>query len=137
MTGEDLAIAARGLVGSPFRLHGRDPASGLDCVGVIEAAFAKAGMRCRLPNGYRLRARDLPDAAALASALGLERTDGAIAAGDVLLLRPSPCQFHLVLAVSPAAVVHAHAGLRKVVLGPLPDQWSRYGHWRLPPDTRN
>jgi hypothetical protein len=48
------------------------------------------------------------------------------------MLRCSPCQFHFAIAVTAARIVHAHAGLRKVVLGPLPDAWPVVGRWRLP-----
>ena len=37
-TGEALATAAEQLIGIPFRLHGRNPETGLDCVGVVAAA---------------------------------------------------------------------------------------------------
>ena len=55
MTGEDLARAALGLKGAPFRLHGRDPATGLDCIGLFAVAMARAGRPVALPNGYALR----------------------------------------------------------------------------------
>ncbi len=35
----DLAAAALNLIGTPFRLHGRDPATGLDCVGLVAEAM--------------------------------------------------------------------------------------------------
>lgn len=132
MSGEALASAARALVGTPFRLHGRDPRSGLDCIGVLAAAFAAIGRPARLPNGYTLRCRDVPDFGALAAGLGLEAASGAVRTGDVLMLRPGPCQLHAAIAASTETVVHAHAGLRKVVLGPLPGNWPVLGHWRLP-----
>ena len=68
MTGAKLARAAMALVGCRFRLHGRDPASGLDCVGVLHAALASCGRSVSLPDTYTLRLRDpapwLPDPAA-------------------------------------------------------------------------
>ena len=137
MTGTDLATAALTLVGTPFRLHGRDPASGLDCIGVLEAALARAGKPARLPNGYPLRARRLPDLHRTTAMLGLDEADGNVIPGDVVMLRVSPCQLHLAIAMCPMTAVHAHAGLRKVVLAPLPLEWPRIAHWRLSPHSRN
>lgn len=128
MTGPELALAARVLVGIPFRLHGRDPRHGLDCIGVLEAA---CGCRALLPNGYTLRARDLP-LTPLAARLGLLETEGPIEIGDVVIVRPGPCQHHLAIATGPDSFVHAHAGLRRVVEGPLSADWPRIGHWRFP-----
>lgn len=132
MTGDALAAAARALVGTPFRLHGRDPRSGLDCVGVLAVALAALGRPAPLPNGYALRMRGLPALAGIALRLGMGEASDAIRPGDVLVLRPSPCQLHLAVATSARSVIHAHAGLRKVVLGPLPD-WPLIAHWRLQP----
>lgn len=128
MTGEGLARAALALVGAPFRLHGRDPATGLDCIGVLAAAL---GPDAALPNGYALRSRGEPDLSPLAEQLGLTAASGPIQPGDVLMVRPSPCQLHFAIAAAPFRIVHAHAALRRVVLSPLPDHWPILGHWRL------
>jgi cell wall-associated NlpC family hydrolase len=129
VTGEDVATAALALVGTPFRLHGRDPRSGLDCVGVLAAAL---GGETALPNGYTLRSRTLPDVPAIMATLGLAEARGDTRPGDILMLRCPPCQFHFAIAAAATRIVHAHAGLRKVVLGPLPEAWPVIGCWRLP-----
>lgn len=131
MSGARLAAAAETLVGSPFRLHGRDPAHGLDCIGVLSAALAALDRSDPLPTGYRLRlsglAAWLPDPAAI----GFAPTVAALAPGDVTLLRLGPAQFHLVIAARDAAHIHAHAGLRRVVRSPgLPDGVPLH-RWRL------
>jgi len=128
------AEAAVGLVGAPFRLHGRAPATGLDCVGVIVAALRASGWPCELPTGYRLRTGEWPQADDWAERNGFEPVAGACRAGDVLLIAPGPAQLHLVV-VSPSAtqVVEAHASLRKVVLGPLPSPLAIRRHWRMRP----
>lgn len=131
MTGSKLASAARNLVGTPFRLHGRDPLSGLDCIGVAEAALRASGVPARLPNRYTLRSRDLPALSDITAGLGLGVIKGPIEPGDVILLRPHPCQHHLAIATAPGRFVHAHAGLRRVVEGPIPADWTVIGHWRL------
>lgn len=130
MTGEQLAGAAQALVGTAFRLHGRDPATGLDCVGVLAASLNAAGTPHALPNGYSLRNRALPDLSKAAEHCGFIDTKGECAAGDVVICRVSPCQFHLAIALGPVRFVHAHAGLRRVVLSPGPLPWPILQHWR-------
>jgi cell wall-associated NlpC family hydrolase len=131
IAGHQLAAAAEALVGSPFRLHGRDPATGLDCVGVLAAALSAAGQAHRLPNGYTLRNRSLLDTSPVAQLCGLGPASGIIVAGDVLICRVSPCQFHIAIAASDGGFVHAHAGLRRVVVTPDPLPWPIIQHWRL------
>lgn len=127
----DLAAAAAALVGSRWRLHGRDPTSGLDCIGLLAAALAMTGRSAQLPTGYPLRiaglAGWLPDPAGL----GFEPVCKPFEPGDVVLLRPGPAQVHLAIAGPGGGWVHAHAGLRKVVhQDQLPDG-ALVGHWRL------
>lgn len=130
MNGQQLAAGAEALVGSPFRLHGRDPATGLDCVGVLAAALSSAGHPHHLPNSYTLRNRSLLDTFPIAQLCGLSPASGNIVPGDVLICRVSPCQFHIAIAASQDGFVHAHAGLRRVVLAPGPLPWPIIQHWR-------
>ena len=133
MTGAELARAAEALVGAPFRLHGRDPASGLDCVGVLAAALKGCGRSAVLPNGYALRNRVLPDLAGFVAESGFVPVAGDAAPGDVQLVQAGPGQFHLLIALGEGCFVHAHAGLRRVVCSkPAPD-WPIIAHWRLAP----
>ena len=60
-----LAAAARDLVGTPFRLQGREPASGLDCIGVVIVSLAQVGIELALPADYRPRRRSFPPKASL------------------------------------------------------------------------
>lgn len=130
MTGRTLAEAAERLVGTPFRLHGRDPANGLDCVGLIGAALAAIGRPVRLPNGYRLRTTGVGHLLEQAEFAGFVETSGVPRPGGVLLMRPGPVQHHLGIAGTRGGFVHAHAGLRRVVLSPaLP--WPVERQWRL------
>lgn len=130
MTGDEIATAAEALVGSPFRLHGRDPKTGLDCVGLLAVTLQKTDNIGLLPNGYSLRNRMLPDTANAAAICGLIRVTGECAAGDVVICRVSPCQFHLAIALGPDRFVHAHAGLGRVVVSPAPLPWPILQHWR-------
>ena len=126
MTGLDLALAAQALVGTRFRLYGRDPATGLDCVGLVAAALGATA-----PTGYRLRNRDIAAALAFAPAAGLAKVSGPIEPGDVLLVRGGPAQHHLLIAGPRGGFIHAHAGLRRVVATPGPLPWPLERHWRL------
>lgn len=133
MNGLTLAEAAAGLAGVPFRLHGRDPRHGLDCIGLFSAAMARCGVAVRVPAGYALRlsqpARWMPDPAAY----GFVTAQAPYAPGDVVMLSPGPAQLHLAIRSAHAGWIHAHAGLRKVVIQPCLPQGQVLGHWRLPP----
>jgi cell wall-associated NlpC family hydrolase len=133
MTAAALAAAAKVLVGTRFRLHGRDPATGLDCIGLFGAAMAASGRPLTLPTGYPLRLRALhgwlPDPAEL----GFTATEPPFAPGDVVMLVPGPAQFHLAIAAPDLGWVHAHAGLRKVVHDAALPMGTLIHHWRLLP----
>jgi len=129
--GAQLAAAALALVGTPFRLHGRDPATGLDCVGLLAAALAGSGRPVQLPCDYRLRNRSIASLLDLARSAGFEAVAEPIEAGDVLLVRTGPAQHHLLIATPGQGFVHAYAGLRRVVVTPGPLAWPAEYHWRL------
>ena len=125
------ATAARAFVGSPFRLRGRDPATGLDCVGLVTCALAAIGRESpRLPH-YTLRNIEIAPLLALLPDAGFGTTGGEAQMGDLLLLRPSPGQYHLAIADHAMRLIQAHAGLGHVVISPAPDLLQLAGHWRL------
>ena len=131
MSGLALAAAAESLIGTPFRLHGRDPATGLDCIGLLVAALALTGRAVPLPNGYNLRARSIASLLPDPTECGITEASGPLQPGDVALVRSGPVQFHLVIAARCSGYVQAHAGLRRVVHseGVLPG--CPLHHWRL------
>jgi hypothetical protein len=129
--GAALARAAEALVGARFQLQGRDPGLGLDCVGVLAASLAAIGRQAPLPRAYSLRTLPRQDAAFWAELCGLGPASGAVLGGDVHLVRVSPCQLHLLIAVAPRAFVHAHAGLRRVVRHEGTPAWRVVDRWRL------
>lgn len=135
MSGAKLAAAAEQLVGTRFRLHGRDPAGGLDCVGLFAAAMAGIGRPLALPTGYPLRLASadawLPDPATC----GLIPAAAPFAPGDVVLLQPGPAQFHLAIAGSDGGWIHAHVGLRRVVHQAALPTGPIIHHWRLRPSS--
>ncbi|PAX07012.1 hypothetical protein [Sphingomonas lenta] len=125
--GKRAAAAALGALGVRFRLHGRDVASGLDCVGLAALAMRAGGYAGEAPSGYRLRGGDLARVAAAVE--GLVAADGS-APGDLLLFRPGPGQLHLAVRTA-RGFVHADAGLGRVVERPGADPWPLIGAWRL------
>jgi cell wall-associated NlpC family hydrolase len=125
------AQAAESLAGTRFRLHGRDPATGLDCIGLLATSLAAIGRETPAPSAYRLRNSSIDAALAFAPRAGLVRCDGEPRPGDVLLVRPGPLQHHLLVALAGKRFVHAHAGLRRVTVTPGPLAWPILRHWRL------
>lgn len=130
-TGADLSRAAEKMLGTPFRLHGRDPAIGLDCIGLVSAALEAIGRHHHTPEKYTIRQTNLSVLLPFARASGLIECDGELAPGDIVLARPGPAQFHLLIAHSAQDFIHAHAGLRKVVMTPGPLPWKVIRRWRI------
>jgi hypothetical protein len=130
--GAQLATAAESLVGCRFRLHGRDPDTGLDCIGVVACALAACGIRPVSPGGYGLRNITIDHLLPLAQQSGLVPANGPSHRGDVVLIGLARSQHHLVIAVDAQHVVHAHAGLRQVVRQPLDPAWKVHALWRIP-----
>ena len=119
-----MASDPRALVGAPFRLHGRDPATGLDCVGVAALVFGVGDV----PRGYSVRTADGLGVARLIDAAGLTRIRRDTRAGDLVLLKSGPAQCHLVV-VTEAGFVHADAGVGRVVETPGPPPWPVIAIW--------
>ena len=123
-----LWAAGAALVGTRFRLQGRDAATGLDCVGVIVAAHAAAGVRLEAIDDYALRGFAAERAAAALLTAGFVRVGDAVQPGDVGLFKLPARQLHLAL-LAPGQMIHADAGLRRVVMAPatrLPEAASRW-----------
>ena len=131
---EQFAGAAETLVGTRFRLHGRDPETGLDCIGLVGCALEACGKAVRYPRGYRLRNADIARWLDFAGANGLHGCRGMTMRGDVLLIRPGPAQHHLLVALGADRFVHAHAGLRRVVAQHIAAMAAPLAHWRLQPE---
>lgn len=124
-----LAEAALGLIGVPFRLHGRDPATGLDCVGLVAEALRRTGREPVVPEGYSLRSVSVVQFLRCAWASGLVPCDDDDE-GDIVLCRMGPVQSHLLVRV-PGGFVHAHASLGKVTFMPAPLPAPVSLQWRL------
>ena len=119
-----MGIDPRALVGAPFRLHGRDTATGLDCVGVAALVF---GVR-EVPRGYSVRTADGAGVADLIDQAGLTRVLRDARAGDLVLLKSGPAQCHLAV-MTAAGFVHADAGIGRVVETPGPPPWPVIAIW--------
>jgi murein DD-endopeptidase / murein LD-carboxypeptidase len=117
-------LDARDLIGIPFRLHGRDPATGLDCVGVAALVFGVTDV----PRGYSVRTADGAGVAAFIDAAGLSRVRRDARAGDLVLLKSGPAQCHLVV-MTAAGFVHADAGIGQVVETPGAPPWPVIAIW--------
>ena len=121
------ARRARALVGTRFRPQGRDPAQGLDCIGLCLLAY-------HLPtdfgrNDYRLRGdhRGEIERAILARFRRLRHAQGR--PGDLLLMVPAADQLHLGVLTS-RGFVHADSRLRRVVETPGEPSWTVAGIYR-------
>ncbi|MXP40056.1 peptidoglycan endopeptidase [Altererythrobacter soli] len=125
------AAAAEGLVGTPFRFRGRDAATGLDCVGLVAAALRAAGRTVPAVPAYSMRQRDFGAQLGSAVLAGFLEAGGAAEAGDLLLVRAGPGQVHLLVVGTGCKLIHAHAGLGRVVATPPPCPWPIERHWRL------
>lgn len=128
-----LAAAAASLIGVRFRLHGRDPATGLDCVGLVAEAMRRSGTEPIVPEGYRLRTLTVDSLLPFAKANRLEAAHSAENA-EVLLVMVSPVQPHLMISV-PGGFIHAHAGIGRVTFLPGNPAWPLAAAWRLPIST--
>ncbi len=115
-------------MGARFRLHGREAAGGLDCVGLAALAMAAGGRRGPVPTGYPLRGGHV-DAVAAAVGDGLVACDGG-RAGDLLLFAAGPGQLHLAVRTD-GGFVHGDAGLGRVVERAGEAPWPLLRAWRL------
>lgn len=122
MSGAEIARAARGYCGVPWRHSGRGP-GGLDCVGLVLAALRDAGAPvedvARYPKGERG-----DSLAAALGARGFRRVLplAAVAEGDVLTFSDGRYAAHLGIRSTwrgVPAVIHAHALRRRVLEEPL------------------
>ena len=94
----------------------------------MAAALRAGGWAGSAPTGYALRGGAASDIVSLLDA-GLARAQGQ-RPGDVVLAEAGPAQWHLAVRTA-AGVVHANAGLRRVVERPGMLPWPVVGAWRM------
>lgn len=126
--GDALAREALGLLGVPFRLHGRSTKTGVDCVGLVALAAWAAGHRGKAPERYALRGGHASQFETWLKMAGLRRVEE-MTPGDVVLVQAGVRQFHLMVRAG-SGFVHAHAGLRRVVEMPGKSPWPVISVWR-------
>jgi cell wall-associated NlpC family hydrolase len=114
----DVVLRARSLIGCRFRPQGRDPEIGLDCIGLVVAAFAIPAHS--IPRDYALRGGSFDRLKSVLGRFfrGVTRT----ASGDVLVFKSGPEQLHLGI-LTERGFIHADARLRRVVETPGAAPW--------------
>lgn len=130
--GDALAQAAAGLIGTPFRLYGRDVETGLDCIGLLHESLRRIGVSAPAPSGYSLRNSAPSRWFAAAGQYGLEEATGSDRRGDVLLVQPGPGQQHIQIIEASSEIIHAHAGIGRVVRGRRDPTLTTVARWRFP-----
>jgi hypothetical protein len=121
----DPVTSARALLGVPFRLHGRAPELGLDCVGLVAFAY---GLNENVPTGYSLRGRDLAHWERIIRAQGFARRRAGWRRSDLLVVCPGPAQIHLGVWTGDS-LIHADAGLGRIVETPGIPRWPVLSAW--------
>ncbi|MGB5484863.1 peptidoglycan endopeptidase [Parasphingorhabdus sp.] len=127
-----MAEKAMSLCGSAFRLHGRDPKGGVDCIGLADQCLLSADFDCGVPNGYSIRGGSEGAINEFMTSIGFDRfaPSSELLDGDIVLARPSPVQWHFLIRAKDG-FVHAHAGLGKVVFCPGDSPWPIVSIFRL------
>jgi murein DD-endopeptidase / murein LD-carboxypeptidase len=129
MIGGELAAAkALRAIGTPFRLHGRQPGIAFDCVGLVSHAIGLSDV----PSRYSLKGEYCESIKTYLDSCFASKPspDAAPINGDVAVVRCSPAQSHLMIRAG-NGWVHAHAGLRRVVHTPDPSPWPIIALWRI------
>jgi len=127
--GDRIMAAALDLVGTAFRLHGRSRATGVDCVGLALLSVRAAGLRVDEPPPYRLRAGPAPRVGDWMGKAGFAPAQHCCP-GDIVVVRINALQPHLVIDAIDR-VIHAHAGLARVVVMPMPAEWTELSRWHF------
>jgi cell wall-associated NlpC family hydrolase len=123
--------AARTYLGVPFRHQGRNR-YGLDCAGLVIAAYADAGVVLHdLPAYGREPWKDGLRAAVETSFKPAPDDD--MIAGDVLLFRVRREPQHVAMVTGANSMIHCYATVGKVVEHSIGDRWrgQLVGHYRL------
>ena len=101
-----------------------------------EVAYASGGPGTGQPPGplfaaYLLRNTSIARQLESVAGSGLVEAGGPARRGDLVLVRPGPAQHHLMISVGEDRFVHAHAGLRRVVVQTGLHDIPILYHWRL------
>lgn len=119
MRGKAIVKRARALLGCKFRPQGRDASTGLDCVGLVLAAYGLPASTVR--RDYRLRG-DHRTELEREIAVHFTRTNRTEEIGKLMLCNVAPDQLHLAIGCS-ASFIHADAGIGRIVETPGAPPW--------------
>ena len=129
---DKIVTAARGLIGAPFRLHGRSAETGVDCIGLAVAALGGAGHKrlggTIVPAAYSVRGGTVERFVSAMLAAGLRPVRRG-KPGDLVLTRAGVAQFHLMIATA-MGHIHADASIGKVVELPGAAPWPVIAQFR-------
>jgi murein DD-endopeptidase / murein LD-carboxypeptidase len=125
MSAERAVRRARACIGSPFRLHGRSAATGLDCVGLVALAYDIIDVA---PDGYALRNGEGDRWEAVLDRCFSRRLGPGLQSGDILFMHGGPNQFHLGI-WDGDGLIHADTRIRRVVQSPGRVAWPVIGTW--------
>jgi lipoprotein Spr len=130
VSGHAIVARARACLGVRFRPQGRNPACGLDCVGLVLVALGPVMGGHAVARDYALSGSGLAAQAeaGLADAGGMQVAAGV--PGDIVLFEPAKGQGHLAV-LSEQGVIHAHLGLRRVVEAPFDRTWGVRSIWQF------
>lgn len=96
--------------------------------------LSNAGYRFETPTDYGIRGDFESRAQEFFADTWFQNVeDASLVAGDILMFRPGPRQIHFAVLAHDGAV-HAHLGLGRVVLTPLPLPYGQIAHWRFQGD---
>lgn len=115
----DYVARARALVGCAFRPQGRNPALGLDCVGLTLQVYAMEG---EFRRDYRLRGDHRRELDLALHAFFRRISRPRCRAGDLCLWAVAPDQFHLGVQAT-GSFIHSDAALGRVVETPGAASW--------------
>jgi cell wall-associated NlpC family hydrolase len=126
---EEIVARARALIGVRFRLQGRDPEQGLDCIGVVTMAMGVPKEKVRrdyiVPSSMTAERMNEEIAE-----LGFIRIAPAAAKdGDLLLVRPGAGALHLLI-LTDTGFLHADMRRRRTVEVPGAVPWPIVSAWR-------
>ena len=127
-----IVAAARGCVGTRFRPLGRCSGLALDCVGVALVAARAAGVDDLTTPAYPMSGDNEDRVETVLQACGCRPLGSEPPQpGDLIVVAPAPGRRHLAV-VTDTGLVHAHAGLSRVVEAAADPGWVPVSAWRLP-----
>ncbi len=101
----------------------------MDCIGLLADALESVGFKGTIPANYGLRGNFEETAQAFFQAESFMAADRHVPfLGEFAIAIIAPRQMHFIIYANDG-FVHAHAGLRRVVLTPGPSPWPLLGRW--------